>query len=156
VDDRALIRQQLTLSHRLLKHTLNDISDEEAQQIPAAAVSPIVWQVGHVALSNFVFAVGRESAGGRLPQNFPALFAGGTGGAADYPALGAVVAVLDDSQAALLGTVAEADLSTPEEGPFGAWKNLAEMLAFSNSHCWYHIGKIGTLRGLLGKPRLLG
>jgi hypothetical protein len=49
VDDRALIQQQLRLSHRLLKHSLNDLTDEEAHRIPAPAVSPIVWQAGHVA-----------------------------------------------------------------------------------------------------------
>ena len=30
------------------------------------------------------------------------------------------------------------------------------MFAFSNNHRWYHIGKITTLRALLGKPRLFG
>jgi hypothetical protein len=48
---------------------------------------------------------------------------------------------------------AEADLSTPAEGPFGAWTNFAEMFAFANSHCWCHTGKISTLRAMLGKPR---
>ncbi|HEV2284160.1 MAG TPA: DinB family protein [bacterium] len=156
MDDRTLILQQLALSHRLLKHTLNDITDEDAQRIPSAAVSPIIWHVGHVALVNFSFAGGRDAVRAKLPETYPGLFATGTGGKADYPVFGTVVKALDDSGAALAATVADADLSTPAEGPFDAWHNHAEMFAFSNNHRWYHIGKITTLRALLGKPRLFG
>lgn len=156
MDDRALIQQQLGLSHRLLKHTLNDISEEDARRIPSPAVSPIVWQVGHVAFVNFSFAVGRDAVRTKVPETYPALFATGTGGRADYPAFATVVKVLDDSHAALLNAVAEGNLGAPAEGPFGAWKNVGEMFAFSNNHCWYHLGKITTLRALLGRPRLFG
>jgi DinB superfamily len=156
VEDRALIQQQLRLSHRLLKHSLNDITDEEAHRIPAQAVSPIVWQAGHVAYVNFSFAYGPGQARDRSPETYPGLFATGTGGPAGYPPLASVVKAVDDSHAALVARVAEANLSTPADGPFGAWSNFAEMFAFANSHCWYHIGKIATLRALLGKPRLLG
>jgi len=156
VDDRALIQQQLGSSHGFLKHTLNDVTEEEAQRIPSPAVSPIVWQVGHVAFVNFAFALGPDAARKRLPDAYARLFATGTGGRADYPAFGEIAKALDDSHGALLAAVAEADLSTPNEGPVGAWKNFAEMYAFSNSHCWYHIGKISTLRAMLGKPRLFG
>ena len=156
MDERTLIQQQLALSHRLLKHTLNDIADEDAQRIPSPAVSPIVWHVGHVALINFSFAGGRDAVRAKLPETYPGLFATGTGGKADYPAFGAVMEALDDSDAALAATIAEADLATPAEGPFEAWTNHGEMFAFSNNHRWYHIGKITTLRALLGKPRLFG
>jgi DinB family protein len=155
MDDRALIQQQLILSHQLLKRTLSDISDEDAHQIPEPTLSPIVWQAGHQAFVNFNFA-GRSGSRSGLPETYDALFATGTGGNADYPPLSRVVKVLDDSHEALMRSVTEADLSTPNQGPFGAWKNFAEMFAFSSGHCWYHIGKITTLRALLGKPRLFG
>ena len=156
MDDRALIQQQLALSHRLLKHSLTDISEEEAHRMPAPGVSPIVWQVGHVAYVNFSFALGPGGARDRAPESYPGLFATGTGGLAGYPPFGEVVTELNDSHTALLAKVAEADLTTPSDGPFGAWKNFAEMYAFANNHCWYHIGKINTLRALLGKPRVFG
>lgn len=156
MDDRALIQQQLRLSHRLLKHSLNDVTEAEAHQVPAQAVSPIVWQAGHVAYINFSFAYGPSQARDRAPETYPGLFSTGTGGAAAYPPLAAVVKAVDDSHAALLAAAGEANLNAPNEGPFGAWSNVAEMFAFANSHCWYHIGKINTLRALLGKPRLFG
>lgn len=156
MDDRALIRKQLAVGHRLLTLTLHDISDGEAKRSPSPPLSPIVWHAGHVAFSNFSFALGRQAAPARVPEGYPALFAMGTGGDADYPAFSAVVEVLDDSHAALLAAVAGADLDAANEGPFGAWSNLAEMFAFASNHCSYHVGKIATLRALLGKPRLIG
>ena len=53
-------------------------------------------------------------------------------------------------------TVSEARLETPAEGPRGLWKNYSEMFSFANTHRWYHIGKITSLRALLAKPRLFG
>jgi uncharacterized damage-inducible protein DinB len=38
----------------------------------------------------------------------------------------------------------------------GVLLSVGEMLAFSAYHRGYHIGKMATLRALLGKPRLLG
>lgn len=156
MDDRALISKQLAVAHRLLKLTLHDVSDDEAKRSPAQPLSPIVWHAGHVAFTNFSFAVGRRAAPARVPEGYPALFAMGTGGGAGYPALSTVVEVLDDSHTALLAAVTRADLAAPNEGPFGAWSNVAEMFVFAGNHCSYHIGKIATLRALLGKPRLIG
>jgi DinB superfamily len=151
-----LIQQQLGLSHGILKHTLSDMSEDDAQRIPQLGLSPVVWQVGHLAYVNYTLALGPEAARTRVPERHPALFATGTGGKAGYPAFGTILATLEDSHAALRAAVAEADLTTPNEGPFGAWHNFAEMYAFANNHYWYHIGKITTLRALLGKPRLFG
>jgi len=156
VDDRALIRHQLGLSHRLLKFTLDDVSNEEAQRMPSPALSPIAWQVGHVAFVNFTFAFGREAVQTKVPQAYPKLFATGTGGRADYPAFGELMKTLDDSHAALLDAAGHADLGKANEGPFGAWSNLGEMFAFASTHCAYHVGKVTTLRALLGKPRKIG
>jgi len=155
VDDRTLIQQQLTLSHQFLKRCLAGVSDEDARRMPSPPLSPIVWQVGHVALVDAYFA-GRRGAGAGVPERFNALFKTGTGGQADYPAFDTVVDALDRSHEALMSAAAEADLGTPSEGPLGAWKNFAEMFAFSSTHRWYHIGKITTLRALLGKPRPFG
>ena len=47
-------------------------------------------------------------------------------------------------------------MAAPDDGPLGLWKNAAGLLGFANVHRWYHIGKINSLRALLGKPRALG
>ncbi len=80
----------------------------------------------------------------------------GTGGAADYPPLSEVVQTLEDTHETLMRTMAEVKLETPVEGPPGSFTNIGEMFSFATVHRWYHIGKITSLRALLGKPRLFG
>jgi hypothetical protein len=157
VDDRALLQQQLAVSHQIVKHCLNDLSDEDARRMPNATLSPIVWQVGHLAMTNvsFIQRAGLTPAT-PLPENYPDLFKTGTGGKADYPEMQAVVRAFDDTHEALMRALSEATLDSPNEGPRGLWKNQAEMFGFSNTHRWYHIGKINSVRALLGKPRLFG
>lgn len=157
MDKRALIQHQLTTSHRFVKHCLGDITEAEAGRPPEAILAPIVWQVGHLAFAdtNFVERAGIAAATD-LPERYAALFKTGTGGAADYPSLSETVKVFDGTHEALVRVVAEANLEAPNEGPRGTWNNVGEMLSFADVHRWYHIGKINTLRALLGKPRLFG
>jgi hypothetical protein len=157
MDDRALLQQQLAASHQIVKQCLGDISEDEARRMPNPTLSPIIWQVGHLAVSNanFIQRAGAAPATS-VPANYPDLFKTGTGGKAEYPPLAAVMGVFDSTHGALMRAVAEAKLDSPNEGPRGLWKNQAEMYGFSNTHRWYHIGKINSLRALLGKPRLFG
>jgi uncharacterized damage-inducible protein DinB len=160
VDDRTLIQHQLVVSHEFTKTTLSDIAEDEASRPPNATLAPIVWQVGHLAFvqHQLIRRAGVASASS-LPERFAAVFKTGTGRAADYPPLGEVVKAFDDTQEALVRAVAEANLETPVKMPPGRpplFTNLREMFSFAVAHRWYHIGKITTLRALLGKPRLLG
>ena len=163
MDDRALLQHQLAVGHQILKRSLEGISDEEARKTPSS-LSPILWQAGHIALANFGFARGNLGfvlgpdvvPAGMLPGNSAALFKTGTGGAAAYPPFGDVTGAVDASHDALARAVAEIDLRAPNEGPRGAWHTQAEAFAFAVTHGWYHIGKINTLRALLGMPRLFG
>lgn len=157
MDTRALIQQQLTTSHQILKYCVSDISDEDARRMPDATLSPVIWQVGPLAAANaHIMQRAGIAPAPSLPATYPDLFKPGTGGKADYPPLDAVTRVFDATHEALMRVVAEADLDTPNEGPRGLWKNVAEMFGFSNTHRWYHIGKVSSLRALLGKPRLFG
>ncbi len=160
MDDRALIQQQLATSHQIVKHCLADITEGEAGRLPEAILAPVIWQIGHLALANtnVIQRAGATSATA-LPERYTALFKTGTGGAADYPPLGEVVKAFDDTHEALVRTVAEAKLETPVEVPPGrprVFTNFSEMFSFADAHRWYHIGKITSLRALLGKPRLFG
>jgi uncharacterized damage-inducible protein DinB len=160
MDNRTLIQHQLATSHQIVKHCLGDISEAEAGELPEALLAPVVWQVGHLAISNKAFI---ERAGGAsapaLPERYAALFKTGTGGPADYPPLPEVVRAFDETHEALTRAVAEAKLETPIEVPPGrprVFTNVGEMFSFADAHRWYHIGKITSLRALLGKPRLFG
>jgi len=157
VENRDLILHSLGASHQVVKQMLSEISDEEARRMPNTTLSPIIWQVGHLAVANtnFIQRVGVTSAT-TLPERYPALFKTGTGGAADYPPLGEVVRAFEDTHEALMRVAAEANLDAPNDGPRGFWNNVAGAFAFADVHRWYHIGKITSLRALLGKPRLFG
>jgi len=157
MDARALIQEQLAGSHQVVKYALSEISDEDARRMPDATLSPIIWQVGHLANSNagFMKRAGLSSSV-TLPDSFAELFKGGSGGQAKYPPLETVVRAFDDTHAALMSAVGGVDLDAPNEGPRGMWKNVGGLLAFACSHRWYHVGKISSLRALLGKPRLFG
>ena len=157
MDDRALIQHQLGVSRQILKHSVGDISEAEASKLPEAILAPIVWQVGHLAFVNasFIKRAGLTPAT-ELPERYADLFKTGTGGAADYPKLSEALEAFDSTHDALVRAVAEANLQTSDEGPRGLWSTVGEMFSFSDVHRWYHIGKINTLRALLGKPRLFG
>jgi hypothetical protein len=163
MDDRALLQSQLAVSHHVLKRSLDSISDDEARRMPSS-LAPVVWQAGHIALANFAFArrnlafvlAAEVPPAGLLPGDSAALFKTGTGGTAAYPPFGDVMGAADASYDALVRAAAEMDLNAPNEGPHGIWKTQAEAFGFAVTHVWYHIGKINTLRALLGKPRLFG
>jgi uncharacterized damage-inducible protein DinB len=155
MDMTEMMSQQLTASRERLRRCLEDVTDDEARQVLAGQLSPVTWQVGHVATIDASF-VTRGGGTFTLPPRYAELFGTGTGGRADYPPLSNVWAVFDGAHQALLRVAAQAHYPTPVESRSRAFTNLGEMLIFACHHRGYHIGKITTLRALLGKPRLFG
>lgn len=153
MDAKPIVVQQLGISHDRLKQCIDDLTDEEARRLLAGALSPVVWQLGHVAVMDASFA---QRAGGThtVPARFTDLFKMGSGGAADYPPLSDVWGAFEASHQALLATAQTADYTKPIEGR--AYSNVGEMLTYASAHRTYHIGKMTSLRALLGKKRLFG
>ncbi len=128
---------------------LNDVTESEAQRAPVAGLSPIIWQAGHLALTDFNYA--RRADGTSVPPDgYAGLFNPGTGGEGKYPSLAEVRDVLSRAQQTLEGIARTADLNAPLDTP--TYKTVGEMLVFVQYHRGYHIGKIMTLRALLKKP----
>ncbi len=50
---REIMLYGLTATHTRLFQGLDDLTEEEAARIPASGLSPIIWQAGHLALSDF-------------------------------------------------------------------------------------------------------
>lgn len=133
---------------------LEEISEDDARRSPIPGLAPIVWQVGHLAWSDFGFA---HRADGRteMPDGYEALFKPGTGGGGEtYPSLDEVKAAFDRAQQSLESAARTVDLGTPVEAR--NYGNVGEMLVFACYHRGYHIGKMTTLRALLKKARLFG
>ena len=155
MDMTSMISQQIVSSRERLRRCLEGVTDDEARRVLAGRLSPFTWQVGHLATIDATFA---ERGGGTyaLPPSYADLFKMGSGGAADYPALSEVWNAFDGAHQALLRVAAEADYESPIEHRFRIYTNIGEMLIFACHHRGYHLGKIATLRSLLGKPRLFG
>jgi hypothetical protein len=146
---RTTVTEQLDLYCARLGRAIEGITAEEARRI-VMGLAPIVWQVGHLAVVDATYA---QRGGGTYaaPAHYGDLFKPGTGGSAEYPPLEEVWAVFSDAHRALLKIVDEADLAKPLEHPAGAYTSIGGMLVYACYHRGYHVGKVGTLRALLGK-----
>ncbi|MDR7544275.1 MAG: DinB family protein [Armatimonadota bacterium] len=149
---RELLLYGLRATHTRLQRCLEDLTDEEARMTPAG-LSPIIWQAGHVATTDFAFA---RRADGRTeaPAGYADLFQVGTGGDAAYPPLADVRSAVDRAQQVLEELAGSVTLEMAVDGR--NYRTAGEMLVFAVYHRGYHVGKAATLRALLKKPRLFG
>lgn len=146
---RDEIRRQLTYTARWLEQGLADLSDQEAAARPQG-LAPIVWQVGHMAYYD-AWLVRWVTRGELLvPAEYEGLFRQGSTGDGPLPPLADVWAAFQRAHAGLLA-LADGDLEQPLDGG-DEFAIVGGALFFMNTHRGYHIGKVFTLRGLLGKP----
>ncbi len=150
---QQMILGQLLATRQRILRCLEDLSDDEARRTPTGNLSPVIWQVGHLAWADAGYA-GRADRAPTLPPAFEGLFKTGTGGVAAYPPLAQVTDAFNVAQQALEAVARSADLEQSLEAR--AYTNVGEMLIFACYHRGYHVGKMTTLRALLGKPRLFG
>src|SRR5207247_497120 len=112
MSERARVLNQLEGSHRLVKELVGDVLDDEARRGPAANLSPITWQVGHLAFADATF--GRHARSAYIvPENYADLFKTGTGGHARYPEFNEVLEAFGASHRMLVQLAGEADLASP-------------------------------------------
>ena len=148
MDAKAYVTQMLGLSHNRVREAIDGVADADARRVMAGKLTPIVWQVGHLAVvdGNYVRRAGGESP---VPARYAELFKQGSGGEQDYPPLSEVWNVFDTTHRALADRAAGVDFDKPVDSP--TYKTIGEMLTYASYHRGYHIGKIMSLRGLLGK-----
>ncbi len=149
MDMREVIVGQLQSSHQRVLRSLEDLTEDEVLRSPVGNLSPVIWQVGHLAWTESFFA-SRADRPGSVPPMFEELFKSGTGGAGDYPLLAEVTAAFATAHQGLAEVARSADLARTMEGR--SYSNVGELLLFACFHRGYHQGKIATLRALLGKP----
>jgi uncharacterized damage-inducible protein DinB len=155
MDVTQMVCQQLEQSFARVRASVSDISDDEARRVMAGKLTPIIWQLGHIATVDGTYVT---RAGGTYapPARYVELFQTGTGGQANYPPLEEVLTFAVTAHDALLAAAREADYGTPAASPRGIFHNVGQMLIFACQHRGYHVGKMTTLRALLGKPILFG
>lgn len=153
MDIRDVLHYGLSTTHARVNRCLEDLTEEEARRSPAEGLSPVVWQVGHIALTDLTFAH-RAGRPAQEPPGYAGLFQMGTGGETAYPPLHEIRQALIRAQQALQDVSRTADLDAAVDAR--SYSTVGEMLAFAIYHRGYHVGKITTLRALLQKPRLFG
>lgn len=152
MDLRGVIAYGMVATYTRLLRCVEDVSDDDACRVPEG-LTPIIWQLGHVAVVDFGFAR-RLDGVSTPPPGYPTLFQAGSGGRACYPSLGEVRDVLGEAHRRLEELARTAELDRPVDARH--YQTAGEMFAFAIYHRGYHTGKMTTLRALLGKPRLFG
>jgi len=152
MDYRSWVRRGLLNTHERVQLCTADMTDEEAGRV-VAGLTPAIWQVGHVVVTEAGYAQ-RGGIAVDVPPSYETFFKMGTGGAAKYPPLAEVRRAFEETHRALLDAAATADFAGPAEGR--AYSNVGEMLVAACVHRAYHIGKLTSLRALLEKRRLFG
>lgn len=148
MDTRELFHTQLQSSGRTMLGVTKDLTDEEGARRPQG-LAPVVWQVGHIAYYDAHLISEIEGGTPDVPEEYAELFQQGSSGDATFPPLSEVRAVAEQVQAKLLAL--DVDPFQPLDGG-SLYSNVGGAFMFTQLHRGWHIGKIMTLRALLGKP----
>jgi hypothetical protein len=152
MDAKAMPARGIMSTHERVTLCTADLTDEEAGRV-ISGLTPVIWQLGHITLTE----AGWVTLAGvpvELPGSYATLFKRGTGGRAEYPLLAEVRQAFERTHEALLKAAATADYDTPTPSEGRSYSNVAELMVSACVHRGYHIGKMTTLRALLGKRQL--
>src|SRR5574341_915641 len=112
---RQILVYGLETTHTRALRCIEGISDDDARRLPGG-LTPIVWQVGHIALTDFGFAR-RADSRASAPDGYEAA----------YPPLADVRDAMNHAQEALLEVARSADLDAKVDAR--SYGTVGEMLA---------------------------
>jgi uncharacterized damage-inducible protein DinB len=144
-------------SRATLLGVVEGVSDADARASLAPGLAPIVWNLGHAAVSEDRF-LRRFFGKSILPPIWERLFARGTtplDDPAGYPPIDEVrhaLSLLRKRTLRSIATLPDAALSMPPSEPTPAYTSLGEAMTVLALHESYHAGKIAAARRVLGKP----
>ncbi len=154
--------RQYEMPRRMLATLAEDFSEEDATR-GVGNQKPLVWYLGHVAVTDNYFLTlygGHESA---LSEEQLKRFGRGSDGHADFSDASKaeaieLLATLRERIRALISSLAPEDLDreTSDEARHPAFKTLGGALALIISHCGYHTGQVADLRREMGKDPMFG
>ncbi len=134
---------------------LGGVSEEAAVITPEGFANNILWNAGHLLVTNELMMYGREAEFTHFPQQYKSLFAGGTkpvNWPAEVPTLAEVIRLLNEQQKWIVAEFADR-LEEKMPKPFITGSGMhnefyGEMLAFSLYHEGMHNGMINSLKKL--------
>jgi uncharacterized damage-inducible protein DinB len=148
---------QLSICQRAVHRNVDGVSQQESTLRPEAGCNSANWVVGHIvsARSSILRALGEEKI---FPDEQVAMYRRGSDGSVEHGVpLADLLEALDRSQPILLArlqraTEAELNAKSPMSSPAGPDATLGAAVAAMAFHEAYHVGQLGVLRRLMGKP----
>jgi uncharacterized damage-inducible protein DinB len=151
--DAASLRRSLAFHHGTLDMNLEGVTQQDSMVQPPGGANPINWVVGHVLVyRNLLHAL--LGAAPAWEGDATAAYARGSAPLTDEAQavpLDQLRAGLQASRKALeaaLDTLDPARLAEPSKGD----QTVADRLSFLLFHEAYHLGQLGILRRIVGKP----
>jgi uncharacterized damage-inducible protein DinB len=156
---------QIEFARRYTRELLDQTPPAEWFRQPAAGVSHVAWQVGHLACAEYRMTLWRTRGvqpedAALVPEGFAQLFGYESVPQPDpamYPDQAYIRAVFDrvhDQVLRELGGMDESTADQPVLHPHPFAKTRLEALLWCASHEMLHAGQIGLLRRQLGHPPL--
>jgi hypothetical protein len=160
--DLRLAIRQIDFARGYTLTLLDGLEEGDWFRTPAEGVSHIAWQVGHLAMAEYMLAMVRLR--GKRPEDeeliskpFLRLFLKGTQPQSDpsvYPPPAEIRRVFDSVHRQAMAELPLApaeELATQIPEPYAIFDNKLGALFFCASHEMLHAGQIGLLRRLIGK-----
>ena len=158
----AHILRQYALPRRMIAALADDFTDEQATT-RAGGQKPLVWYLGHVAITDNYFLKLYGDGAAALSEEHLKRYGRGSDGHAEFSdaSKADMIALLDtlaERVRATLSSLSAEDLDreTSEEVLHPLFKTLGSALSLVVAHAAYHAGQIGDLRREMGKDPLFG
>ncbi len=157
--------QQIDFARRYSSTLIADIDDDDWFCIPSGNVSHVAWQVGHLAMAEYMLALfrlrGKQDEDTEfISKSFIRTFLKGTTPTSDasaYPSPTEIRSTYDGVHRQVLSELSDYSLDELDETvvePYAVYPNRLGSLLFCAAHEMLHAGQIGVLRRQLGnEPR---
>lgn len=163
LDQRDLAIGQIRFAREYTLRLIDDFTPEEVFQQPNEGVTHLAWQLGHLAMAQYMLTLfrlrGKQSEDESvISKQFLKKFLKGTtpsASAEDYPQFEEIHTTFDAVFVQLnqeISSITEEQLQTKVVEPYAVYDNALGSLFFCAAHEMLHAGQIGLLRRLLGKP----
>lgn len=157
-----LARKQIEFARGYTLTLLEDVQPEDWFRQPAGAVTHLAWQVGHLAMAQYMLTLFRLR--GKTPEDavlapkttLRPFMKGSTPvpDPAQYPPVDEILRVFHAVHARLMEELPryrEEDLTDTVVAPFAVYNTKLGSLLFASHHEMLHAGQIGLVRRMLGK-----
>jgi len=155
-------RRQIEFARQYTQQLIADIDDEDWFRIPDSGVSHVAWQVGHLAMAQYMLTLfrlrgKRAEDEAMISKTFIRTFLKGTTPVSDadkYPAAKEIREVFHRVHETVIKELAvfpPEDLDEKVVEPYVGYETRLGSLLFCAAHEMLHAGQIGALRRQLGK-----